>query len=80
MPLHEEVVAAIEAVTQEPEVRANQELPLFELQVLDSLRTIMLMVELNSRFGVDIAPSEIDREAWATPALITRFVEERVQR
>jgi len=80
MAFEEEVVAAIEEVTQEPEVRANHELPLFELQVLDSLRTIMLMVELNSRFGVEIAPSEIDRDAWATPARIVQFVEERVHR
>jgi D-alanine--poly(phosphoribitol) ligase subunit 2 len=80
MAFDEEVVAAIEDVTREPEVRANHELPLFDLQVLDSLRTIMLMVELNSRFGVDIAPSEIDREVWATPARIVAFVEERVHR
>src|SRR5689334_17181946 len=64
MALDKEVVAAIEEVTQEPEVRTNHDLPLFDLQVLDSLRTIVLMVELNARFGVDIAPSEIDREAW----------------
>lgn len=78
MEVGEEVVAAIESVTREPEVRANRELPLFELQVLDSLRTVMLVVELNSRFGVDIALSEIDRDVWATPARIVRFVEERV--
>jgi D-alanine--poly(phosphoribitol) ligase subunit 2 len=80
MDFGEEVVAAIEAVTREPEVRANRELPLFELQVLDSLRTVLLLVELNSRFGVDIALSEIDRDAWATPARIVNFVEERVHR
>jgi D-alanine--poly(phosphoribitol) ligase subunit 2 len=80
MAFDEEVVAAIEEVTREPEVRANHQLRLFELEVLDSLRTIMLMMELNSRFGVDIAPSEIDREAWATPARIVAFVEERVHR
>lgn len=78
MEVGEEVVAAIESVTREPEVRANRELPLFELQVLDSLRTVMLVVELNSRFGVDIALSEIDRDAWATPARIVHFVEERL--
>jgi D-alanine--poly(phosphoribitol) ligase subunit 2 len=80
MDFGEEVVAAIESVTREPEVRANRELPLFELQVLDSLRTVMLLVELNERFGVDIALSEIDREAWATPARIVHFVEQRVHR
>jgi D-alanine--poly(phosphoribitol) ligase subunit 2 len=80
MAFDEEVVAAIEEVTREPEVRANHELLLYELQVLDSLRTIMLMVELNSRFGVDIAPSEIDRDVWATPSRIVAFVEARVQR
>ena len=80
MAFSEDVVAAIELVTREPEVRANHELPLFELQVLDSLRTIMLVVELNARFGVDIALSEIDRDAWATPSRIVAFVEERVDR
>jgi D-alanine--poly(phosphoribitol) ligase subunit 2 len=79
MEFGEEVVAAIESVTREPEVRANRDLPLFELQVLDSLRTVMLVVELNSRFGVDIALSEVDRDAWATPARIVDFVAERVQ-
>jgi D-alanine--poly(phosphoribitol) ligase subunit 2 len=80
MALDEEVVAALEAVTREPEVRANPDLPLFELQVLDSLRTVMLVVEINARCGVDIALSEIDRDAWATPARIVAFVEERVHR
>jgi D-alanine--poly(phosphoribitol) ligase subunit 2 len=80
MEFGEEVFATIEAVTREPEVRANHELALFDLQVLDSLRTIMLVVELNARFGCDIALSEIDRDAWATPARIAAFVDERVHR
>src|SRR5258705_2502558 len=67
MEFGEEVFAAIEAVTREPEVRANHELALFDLQVLDSLRTIMLGVGLNPRFGVAIPPSRINPQASATP-------------
>jgi D-alanine--poly(phosphoribitol) ligase subunit 2 len=77
MSIAEEVVATIEEVTGEPEVRVNPDLPLFDLQVLDSLRAISLLLALNSRFGVDISLSEVDREQWATPATIIAFMEER---
>ena len=78
MSTADEVIATIQAVTGEMEVQVNRELPLFELQLLDSLQTVELLVALCERFHVDVALSEIDRDAWATPARIVAFMEQRV--
>ena len=78
MSVAEEVIATIRAVTNDPEVAVDRELKLFELQILDSLRTIELVVALSERFDIEIALSEIDRSLWATPNLIIAFIENRV--
>ena len=78
MSVAEEVIATIRAVTNDPEVAVDRELKLFELQILDSLRTVELVVALSERFDVEIALSEIDRSLWATPNLIIAFIENRV--
>jgi D-alanine--poly(phosphoribitol) ligase subunit 2 len=77
MPQLEDVLDTIEAVTGEPEVRVHRDLRLFDLQLLDSLRTISLLLALNERFGIEISLSEVDRETWATPERIAAFMEAR---
>ena len=78
MSFADNVLATIEAVTGEPAVRQDLDLDLFGNQVLDSLRSVELLVSLSQRFGMDIALSEIDRELWATPNKIIAFMEQRV--
>jgi D-alanine--poly(phosphoribitol) ligase subunit 2 len=78
MSVADEVIATIQAVTNDAEVAVDRDLNLFELQVLDSLRTIELVVALSARFDTDIALSEIDRSLWATPNKIISFMESRV--
>lgn len=76
----DEVIAALVAVTHEPAIEASPDVDLFGQQILDSLRTIELVVELSERFGTDIALSEIDRSTWATPHKIIEFIEHRLER
>jgi D-alanine--poly(phosphoribitol) ligase subunit 2 len=65
-------VSEIEDVRHEPDVR------LYDLQILDSRKTVRLIVALTSEFGVEISPSEIDHEEWATPRKIVSFMERKV--
>lgn len=60
------------------EVRKNPELALFDSQVLDSMRIVELIVELDEKFGVIISPAEFDRETWATPAKFVQDLEARI--
>lgn len=78
MSVSDEVIAALVAVTQEPDVAVSRDVDLFGQQILDSLRTIELVVELSERLGTDIALSEIDRISWATPHKIIAFMEHRL--
>jgi D-alanine--poly(phosphoribitol) ligase subunit 2 len=78
MSISDEVFAALIAVTQEPALGASPDVDLFGQQILDSLRTIELVVELSERLGTDISLSEIDRASWATPHKIIEFFEHRL--
>ena len=75
MSRDEQVFALIEEITGEPAVRRDLDVALFELQLLDSLRTVMLLAALNERIGTDISLSEIDRAEWATPRRVASFVD-----
>jgi D-alanine--poly(phosphoribitol) ligase subunit 2 len=65
-------VSEIESVRDEPDVR------LYDLQILDSMATARLIVALSFEFGVEISPSEVDHEEWATPRKIISYMERKV--
>ena len=65
-------VAEIEDVRHDPDVR------LYDLQILDSMKTVRLIVAFSTEFGVEISPMELDLDAWATPRSIISYMEGKV--
>ena len=65
-------VSEIEDVRQDPDVR------LYDLQILDSMKTVELIVAFSTEFGVEISPAEFDREEWATPRKIISYLERKI--
>jgi D-alanine--poly(phosphoribitol) ligase subunit 2 len=57
-------------VTGTDEVRTEPDMALYDLQVLDSMKTVQLIVAIGQEIGVEISPAEFEREAWATPSLL----------
>jgi D-alanine--poly(phosphoribitol) ligase subunit 2 len=80
MSVEERVLAVLAQVAEDDVVREEPDLRLFEQDVLDSLRTVELIVALSDEFGVELSPAELDRALWATPRLIVSFMEERLSR
>lgn len=74
----ERVIAVLADVVEDNVVRTDPDIPLFEQDVLDSLRTVDLILALDKEFGVDISPAELDRSLWATPRHIVAFMEAKV--
>ena len=74
----ERVIAVLADVVEDNVVRTDPDIPLFEQDVLDSLRTVDLILALTKEFGVDISPAELDRSLWATPKRIVAFMEAKV--
>ena len=78
MSVAETVLQILSDIAGTDEVRDNLDLRLFDLAVLDSLKTVELIVALSDAFGVEISPAELEREQWATPQRIVAYVEQRV--
>jgi len=75
----EKVLQLLESVAETDEVRTNLELRLSECQLLDSIKTVELMVRIEEEFGLKISPSEFERENWGTPRKIIADLESRAQ-
>ena len=73
----EKILTVLTEVAETDEVRTNPDLALFDLQILDSMKTVQLIVALGQEIGVEISPAEFERDAWATPR---QFVEDVLRR
>jgi D-alanine--poly(phosphoribitol) ligase subunit 2 len=67
------------SIADTEEVRTNFDLPLYDHQLLDSIRTVELMVRIEEEFGIKISPAEFERENWSTPRNIIGDLERRMR-
>ena len=74
----DKVLDVLAEVAETDEVRTNLDLELYELQILDSMKTVQLIVALGQEMGVEISPAEFEREAWATPRKLIEDVLRRL--
>ena len=79
MTVAQQVLNLLARVADSDEVAQDPDLRLFDLHLLDSLKTVELIVGLNQQFGVEISPAEFEREQWATPGKIVAYMEGRVK-
>lgn len=79
MSREEKVLAILAQVTEVEQVKQDLDLRLYDLGILDSMKTVELIVALSEELGIDISPTEFEREEWATPramvaALAHKFI------
>jgi len=75
----EKVLQLVASVAETDEVRTNLELPLYDSQLFDSIKTVELMVRIEEEFSLKISPAEFERENWLTPRKIIADLERRLQ-
>ncbi len=79
---HEELEAQLldllEEICEEPAVREERDIDLFEAGLLDSMAAIEVLVAIEENFGVEIAPTEVEREEMNTVNKIIHQVEIRL--
>jgi D-alanine--poly(phosphoribitol) ligase subunit 2 len=76
--LSEKVLQLLASVAETDEVRTNLDLPLYDYQVLDSIRTVELFVAIEENLGLKVSPAEFERESWATPRKIIADIQRRL--
>jgi D-alanine--poly(phosphoribitol) ligase subunit 2 len=74
----EQILDVLANVAETDEVRSNPDLALYDLQILDSMKTVELIVALGTEVGVEVSPAEFERENWATPAKLVADVMQRL--
>lgn len=76
--LTERLLDILEEVCADSAVRDERDIDLFEAGLLDSLGAMEVLVEIESQFGLEIAPTEIAREDMSTVNRIIDRVLERL--
>ncbi len=74
----DKVLDILSHVAESKEIATNLDMALYDLQILDSMKTVELIVAFSEQFGIDISPAEFERERWATPRLIISDITDRV--
>lgn len=80
MSTAEKVLAVLADVSEVDQVRQNPDLRLYDLDILDSLKTVELIVAFSEKLGVEVSPAELEREQWSTPSKIVAYIEEKLRR
>ena len=78
MSTAEMILELVARVAELEEVRQDPELRLYDLHILDSLKTVELIISFSEAFGLDISPADLERGQWATPRLIVADLERRL--
>ncbi|KZK37295.1 D-alanine--poly(phosphoribitol) ligase subunit DltC [Lactococcus taiwanensis] len=76
--MQEQIFDIIESVSGTDEFREDLNMDLFEEGILDSMKAIMLIVELEGTFDISLPPSEMDREDWNTAYKIVERIQEKI--
>lgn len=64
--VEERMLDLIEEVCDDEVIREERDIDLFEAGLLDSMAAIELLVVIESEFGVEIAPTAVEREEMNT--------------
>ena len=73
--LEKQVLALLAEVCGEPRVAGELELDLYRENLMDSFALVQLLEGLEERFGVEIWPTQVGREEFATPRKIVELVQ-----
>jgi D-alanine--poly(phosphoribitol) ligase subunit 2 len=72
--MEEKVLQILEKLCGSTEIKNNMDMNLFEAGFLDSLGFIELLVAIEEKFGIDIEPTEVQREEIETPNKIIEYI------
>ncbi|HEX9371851.1 MAG TPA: D-alanine--poly(phosphoribitol) ligase subunit DltC [Roseiflexaceae bacterium] len=79
MSTADQVLTILEDVIDDADIRQNLDVRLYDSHILDSLKTVELILAFDDAFGIEIAPTAFEPEQWATPRRIVDYVERALQ-
>ena len=76
--VEQQILDLLEEICDDEVVREERDIDLFDAGLLDSMAAIEVLVSIESQFGVDIAPTAVEREEMNTVNKIIHQVQIRL--
>lgn len=75
--IRQTILRALTEICGTEQVVSNTNIDLFANGLLDSFGLVELMLTIHEQLGIDLAPTEVERETWSTPEKIIEYLEEK---
>ena len=78
MDIRESVIEIFEEVLGSDEIRDNQDLDMFENEMLDSLAIIEVLLGIEDKLNLSLQPTDLERKYMATVNNLVDFLKDRI--
>ena len=78
MDIRESVIEIFEEVLGSDEIRDNQDLDMFENEMLDSLAIIEVLLVIEDKLNLSLQPTDLERKDMATVNNLVDFLKDRI--
>ncbi len=72
------VIEIFEEILDTDEIRENQDLDLFENELLDSLAIIEVLLAIEDKFDLSLQPTDLERDDMSSVNKLTDFLERKL--
>ncbi|MBO4908274.1 MAG: D-alanine--poly(phosphoribitol) ligase subunit DltC [Lachnospiraceae bacterium] len=72
--MKEDILEILAELCEDEVVKEEEDVELFESGLLDSMAYLELLMEIETRLGITISPSEVSKDDINTPAKFVEFV------
>ncbi|MBL6466036.1 MAG: D-alanine--poly(phosphoribitol) ligase subunit 2 [Peptostreptococcus stomatis] len=76
--MRESVIEIFEEVLGSDEIRDNQDLDMFENEMLDSLAIIEVLLGIEDKLNLSLQPTDLERKDMATVNNLVDFLKDRI--
>ncbi|PTH24050.1 D-alanine--poly(phosphoribitol) ligase subunit 2 [Staphylococcus arlettae] len=67
MDIKNQILNILADIAGDSIVKDNLDIAIFEEGIIDSFKTIELLLAIENQLGIDVSITDFDREVWATP-------------
>ncbi|MBF7023778.1 D-alanine--poly(phosphoribitol) ligase subunit 2 [Staphylococcus kloosii] len=77
MEFREEVLDLLADVSENSIVKEQPDIEIFEEGIIDSFKTVELLLEIQNKLDIEVSIMDFDRDEWATPNKIVAVLEQQ---
>ncbi|KYH15003.1 D-alanine--poly(phosphoribitol) ligase subunit 2 [Staphylococcus kloosii] len=77
MQFREQVLDLLADVSENNIVKEQPDIEIFEEGIIDSFKTVELLLEIQNKLDIEVSIMDFDRDEWATPNKIVAVLEQQ---